>query len=144
MSVAIILGNKLNDDGSITETMRERLRLALEIEKELKPEKFILSGGVANPKAGKSEAQVMIEFLIDAGVDKNKLIAEDKSLSTKQNALYSVPIVVELGASDVILCTTPEHMRRKYLNPVKLFNRRLRKYPNIILKTCCTTADILN
>ena len=42
--VVIILGNRLNDDGSITEIQKQRLELALEIEKEFNPDYYILSG----------------------------------------------------------------------------------------------------
>lgn len=142
MLVAVILGNKLNNDGSISETMRKRLKLALEIEKVLSPEKMILSGGLANVAAGSTEAAAMYEWLLKHGVSAEKLVLEDRSLSTKQNAKYSVPIAVQLGATQVLLCTTSEHMNRKFLNPIKLFSKQLRKYPNIILKTCCRQTEI--
>lgn len=142
MLVAVILGNKLNNDGSISETMRERLELALQIENALHPEKFILSGGLANVAAGTTEAVAMYEWLSKHGVPSEKLVLEDKSLSTKQNAKYSVPIAVKLSATQLLLCTTPEHMNRKFLNPIKLFFKQLRKYPNIVLKTCCRQAEI--
>ena len=49
MIVAVVLGNRLNDDGSITDKMRCRIELASEIHKTLLPCKMVLSGGVANP-----------------------------------------------------------------------------------------------
>ena len=144
MLVAVILGNKLNDDGSISETMRARLELALAIENTLHPAKIILSGGLANETAGRTEASAMREWLVSRGVNDEKLVQEGKSLSTKQNALFSVPIALQLSATQVLLCTTPEHMNRKFLNPIKLFSKQLRKYPNVILKTCCTREEIEN
>ena len=144
MLVAVILGNRLNDDGSISETMRKRLELALAIENTLHPNKIILSGGLANEVACKTEAAAMCEWLLNGGVAEEKLVLEDKSLSTKQNALFSVPIAAELSATQLLLCTTPEHMNRKFLNPIKLFNKQLRKYPNVILRTCCTLEEIEN
>ena len=142
MLVAVILGNRLNDDATISETMQKRLELALEIENTLQPDKFILSGGLANIAAGTSEAVAMHEWLVRHGVAAEKLVLEDKSLSTKQNAKFSVPIAVELSATQLLLCTTPEHMNRKFLNPIKLFSKQLRKYPNIVLKTCCRQSEI--
>ena len=142
MLVAVILGNRLNDDGSISETMEKRLELALSIENTLRPDKFILSGGLANVAAGMTEAVAMQEWLVKQGIGAEKLVLEDKSLSTKQNAKYSVPIAVELGAKKLLLCTTPEHMNRKFLNPIKLFSKQLRKYPSIVLKTCCRQEEI--
>lgn len=137
MKVAVVLGNRLNDDASITSVMEQRLKLTLQLMQEHAPDKIIVSGGVANPVAGVSEAQVMSNWLVSHGVDIDLIVKEDKSLTTKQNAKYSVPIAVELGAKNVILCTSAEHMSRWYLNPVKLFRKQLKKYPNIQLTTYC-------
>ena len=137
MKVAVVLGNRLNDDKSITSIMEQRLMLTLKLIEEHCPDKIIVSGGVANPVAGVSEAYVMNEWLVNHGVDKSMIIQEDNSLTTKENAQYSVPIIVELGAETVILCTSEEHMKRWYLNPVKLFKKQLKKYPNIQLQPYC-------
>ena len=142
MLVAVILGNRLNDDGSISETMRERLELALAIENILQPDKFVLSGGFANKTAGRTEAAAMCEWLVNRGVAEEKLVQEGNSLSTKQNAKFSVPIAAELSATRLLLCTTPEHMNRKFLNPIKLFAKQLKKYPNIVLQTCCRSDEV--
>ena len=50
MLVAIILGNRLNDDGSMTQILRSRLETALTIERLFSPDKIIVSGGVAQAK----------------------------------------------------------------------------------------------
>ena len=134
MLVAIILGNRLNDDGSITEIMRKRLEATIRLNELFAPTKIILSGGVANPKAGMSEAQVMRDYLIKNGVDGDKLVLEDKSMTTKQNAEYSVPIAAKLGATEILLCTSTEHMMRKFLNPPRLFTKELQKYGGISLR----------
>ena len=133
MLVVIVLGNRLNDDGSITEIMRKRLSATIRLNKLFAPTKIILSGGVANPKAGVSEAQVMRDYLVDSGVDSDKLVLEDKSMTTKQNAEFSVPIAVELGATKILLCTSTEHMGRKFLNPIRLFSNELARFDGIEL-----------
>ena len=134
MLVVIVLGNRLNDDGSITEIMRKRLSATIRLNKLFAPTKIILSGGVANPKAGVSEAQVMRDYLVDSGVDSDKLVLEDKSMTTKQNAEYSIPIAAKLGATEILLCTSTEHMQREFLNPTRLFARELKKYNGISLR----------
>lgn len=107
--IAIILGNRLKDDGTITTTQEERLLMALEIQEKFNPDYFILSGGSPNTKANKSEAEAMYDYLIEKGMDKNKLIKEDKSLSTVQNAKFSVPLAFELGAEIIIVCSSLYH-----------------------------------
>ncbi len=109
--VAIILGNRLNDDGTITKIQEDRLIMALEIEKEFNPDYFILTGGVANPLAKISEAEAMYNYLLEKGIDKNKLIIENQSMSTVENALYSIPIAKKLGAKTIILSTSLYHLK---------------------------------
>ncbi len=141
MLVAVVLGNRMNDDGMLSDIMLCRLQLALQLNEKYNPDKIILSGGVANAKAGISEARAMYEWLVSKGVDKDKLVLEDKSLTTKQNVKFSVPIALKLGATQIILCTSPEHMYRKFLNPVKMFQRKLKKYSKITLNTFCSPGD---
>lgn len=143
MLVLVVLGNRLNDDGSMSEIMRARLNLALQIDKKLNPQKIVLSGGVANPNAGASEAAVMQRFLTANGVDTQKIVLEDKSLTTKQNAKFSVPIAANLGATELLVCTTPEHMHRSFLNPVRLFATQLKK-TKIKLLSCCNEQELEN
>ena len=133
MLVAVILGNRLNDDGSMSEIMKKRLQSALKIDQLFAPSKIILSGGVANPKSGVSEAEVMRDYLVSQGVEADKLVVEDKSMTTKQNAEFSVPMAANLGASKILLCTSIEHMGRKFLNPIRLFFTQLQNYPEVSL-----------
>lgn len=109
--VAIVLGNRLNDDGTITKIQEDRLKMALEIEELFKPDYFILSGGVANPNAIISEAKAMYDYLVNAGVDKEKLIMEDKSMSTVDNAKFSIPIAKQLDAKTIIICSSLYHFK---------------------------------
>ncbi len=137
MVVAVILGNRINDDGSMSELMLKRLCMALNVYKIFAIDKLIVSGGVANKKAGISEAQLMYDFLVQNGIPSESIIKEDKSLTTKQNAEFSVPLAAELGATEIILCTSSEHMKRSYLNPIKLFEKELEPYPEVLLKAYC-------
>ena len=123
--VAIILGNRLNDDGTITKIQEERLIMALEIEELFKPDYFILSGGVANPLAKISEAEAMYNYLVEKGIDKDKLIKEDQSHSTVENALYSVPIAKKLGAKTIILSTSLYHFKNPCYKTMETFIEKL-------------------
>ena len=99
MKVAIILGNRMNDDGTISATMKKRLDLTIELFNELKPDKIIVSGGIANEVANVSEASKMEEYLLSKGIDKDLIIQENKSHTTRENALFSVPIAESLNRS---------------------------------------------
>ncbi len=133
MLIAVVLGNRINNDGSMSGIMLERLKMTIDMYKNLKPHKIILSGGAANKKVAMSEAQMMYGYLVENGIPSEVLVLENKSLTTKQNAELSVPIAVKLGATELLLCTSSEHLKRPYLNPVKLFKKQLAKYPTIKL-----------
>ena len=133
MLVAVVLGNRLRDDGSITDIMEKRLRTALKANELFCPEYIIVSGGVANEKAGISEAQTMRDYLVEHGIEADKILLEDRSLTTKQNAEFSAPMCAKLNATELLLITSLEHTSRHFLNPIKLFNKELAQYPNIKL-----------
>ena len=120
-TVVIVLGNRVNDDGTITEIQKERLEMAKEIEKIFNPNYFILSGGSPNKKAGISEAEGMYNYLVNGGFNKEKLILEDNSLSTVQNAKFSVPMAKELGAELIIVCSSGYHFADPQYSAMKSF-----------------------
>ena len=77
MNVAVVLGNRMLSGGEISAKTAERLALAIEYYNAEKPDFVILSGGLANPKAGITEAEAMH---ISSTADSPSIISE--SLST--------------------------------------------------------------
>ena len=65
MRVGIILGYRLNDDGTRTARLDKRCDLAIKYHKLHGLDKLIVSGGVANPYTTISEAQAMEDYLVD-------------------------------------------------------------------------------
>lgn len=112
--VVILLGNRMNDDGTISDIQKERLEMLLKIDQQFDVYRYILSGGMPNQLAGISEAEGMYNYLVEKGMDPNRLIKEDKSYSTVDNAKYSVPIARELGADVIMVCSSSYHFK----NPV--------------------------
>lgn len=133
MIVAIILGNRMNNDGSISELCKIRCNLAKEMLDKKLADMLILSGGIANKTAGKSEAGAMFEYLLGLGVEKEKMIVENKSTTTVENAKFSVPMAMKYNPERIVICTTVEHMGRKYLNPIRIFKVALKSYPEVKL-----------
>ena len=125
MLVAVVLGNRMNDDGTPSTTMLNRMQLVLQAYQKLCPDKIILSGGLANKKAGITEAQFMYDYLASRGIPADVLHKEENSLTTQQNAQFSVPMAKDMGATDIVVITSAEHMSRPFLNPLKLFQKQL-------------------
>lgn len=132
--VAVILGNRLQDDGSISVYQEQRLIMAMEIDEIFEPDYFILSGGIANKNTTLSEAEAMYNYLVSKGFNKEKLIIEKDSLSTVQNAKFSIPIAKKLGAEIIIICSNTYHFSDPQFRAIASFEEEL-KDSNITLMT---------
>ena len=144
MKVAIVLGYYLNDDGTPRQRLINRLELTLDMIKDLNPDKIIVSGGIANKKAGVSEASVMGKWLIEHNVSKDKIIYEEKSGSTRGNAIYSMPLAFELNPGLVILVSTMDHFVDQPYNTIAYFNDMFEdKNINFIIYTKTKTEKIV-
>lgn len=117
----------MNDNGTLSALARQRLDLAEQLYKKFSPDEVILSGGRANLKVDTTEAEAMLKELKRRGtIDESVIILEKKSLTTKENAKYSVPIALKYNPDKIIVCTTREHATRPYLNPLRLFRRAVK------------------
>lgn len=132
--IAIILGNRLNDDGTISKIQEERLIMAKEIEEKFHPDYFILTGGIANKKAKISEADAMYNYLVNNGFNKDKLIKEEDSLTTVENAKNSIHIAKRLNAKYIMVCTSGYHFADPKYQTMESFVSIAAKY-NLILLT---------
>ncbi len=128
MTVGIFLGNWLNNDGSISKLLEKRLLMAKELYFNKEVDKLIVSGGLANKKAGISEAEAMAKILIKDGVKEEDIIIENKSKTTNENALFSVPLAKEIGAKRIIIVSTIEHFTIYFYNVLKIFRAAIDKY----------------
>ena len=90
------LGFQLNPDGTMREELVERLNVMLAASKQY-PNAIIVctGGGTAENDPEATEAGRMAEWLVAHGVDASRVIAEDKSLTTAQNAVYTFAILKE-------------------------------------------------
>lgn len=92
----VVLGFQLNPDGTIREELVERLKVTLEASKKYSKAFIVCTGGgtaANNPDA--TEAGKMAEWLESNGVESNRIIVENHSLTTAQNAIYTFNILAE-------------------------------------------------
>ncbi len=90
----VVLGYQLNADGSMKEELIGRLEKALENTKKY-PNAYILvtGGGTASGNSSATEADCMADWLIENGIAKDKIIIENMSKTTAENALFSYAIL---------------------------------------------------
>lgn len=92
----VALGFQLNSDGTMREELVERLRVLLAASQKY-PRAIIActGGGTAADDPTATEAGRMAEWLESQGVDPSRLIVENHSLTTAQNAIYTFDILTE-------------------------------------------------
>ena len=90
----VALGFQLNPDGTMREELIERLKVVLASSQKY-PDALIVctGGGTAADNPNATEAGMMAQWLIDNGVDADRVIVEDHSLTTAQNAIYTFDIL---------------------------------------------------
>lgn len=113
----IILGSKINEDGTLTPLLKGRADKAIEFAKNQYEETkkkiiFIPSGGKGRDEV-MAEAEAIQNYLIKNGISKNQIILEDKSTSTIENMKFSKDKIKEINKEgNVIFSTTNYHVFR--------------------------------
>ncbi len=111
----VVLGYQLNDDGTVRDELIGRLEKALMCANEYSNAYILCTGGGTAPNAPDvTEAGAMGEWLIENGVDESRIIIEDDSLSTVDNALYSGDIIINSypEINRVMIVTSDYHIGR--------------------------------
>ncbi len=92
----VVLGFQLEPDGSMREELIGRLQVAKR-SAEKYPNALIVctGGGTAAGNRNATEAGKMAEWLIENGIAPERVIIEDRSLTTAQNAIFTFDILTE-------------------------------------------------
>ena len=90
----VVLGFELDPDGGMAEELLGRCELALAAAEQY-PNAYlaVTGGGTALKNADVTEASVMADWFREHGVAEERLILEDRSLTTDQNAHYTMAIL---------------------------------------------------
>lgn len=89
--------------------LQARLERALELWKEKRAPLIVVSGG---NKGDFNESEVMVEWLRDHGVPGDAIIAESRSRSTRENAIYSAPMMHQRGIKRALIVSQNMHLPR--------------------------------
>jgi hypothetical protein len=90
----VVLGFQLNPDGTMKEELIERLNVALRSLQKY-PNAYVVctGGGTAAENDAVSEAGEMAKWLLDRGIENKRIIIEDNSITTAQNAIFTYDIL---------------------------------------------------
>ncbi|KPN84224.1 YdcF family protein [Apilactobacillus kunkeei] len=109
----VILGFVLDSNGKPQKTLVQRLEKGLALAKQQPKAKIIVSGGEL-PAEPKVESKVMKNWLIQHGVESDRIITEQGSLDTVGNALNVTQILNNHHAKHATIVSSASHMRRAY------------------------------
>ncbi len=111
----VVLGFQLMPTGSMRGELVGRLKVALEAAQKY-PNAYLLctGGGTARYNSDVTEAGQMAAWLIRKGVDSSRIIIENNSLSTVQNAQYSIALLRSdyPQVKSLAMVTSDYHLRR--------------------------------
>lgn len=111
--VVIVLGAALSGDKP-SPILAKRLDKTVDYLADNK-ECIVIASGGQGPDEVVSEALAMKNYMLEKGVDSNKIYIEDKSTTTEENLRYSLEIMKELGfdeATPVVIVTNDFHCFR--------------------------------
>lgn len=85
-------------------------------------DKLVFSGASADPDSI-SNAEAMRQIAIDNGIPDGHIYLDENSRDTRENAQNVVEILHRLNASNVILVSSPYHLRRVKMNFMSVDNQ---------------------
>ena len=91
-----VLGFELNDDGSMQDELIGRLTVALNCAEQY-PNAYVIctGGGTAKDNPNVTEGGLMGEWMLEHGLDEKRLIVENQSRTTAENASNSYDILLQ-------------------------------------------------
>lgn len=125
----VVLGGGVNGDGSLPRAVVMRLEKALELA-NARPESTVLISGGRTP-AGHVEALVMSQWLMERGIDENRIVAEGRSWSTVSNAWHSRRVADDIGldySQGITVVTNDFHLHRGVVNYTVTFGPDVKVY----------------
>lgn len=111
-SAIVTFGAALGENGEIPPVLEERL-VKTQQAAELNPAApIVVTGG--KPKKELTEAQAMKNWLVDRGVAPERILLEDRSVSTVSNAKNLKVVLNDQlpNVQELMLITSPNHLRR--------------------------------
>lgn len=86
-------------------SLQRRLNAAAEYLREHPQAACVVSGG-QGPGEDISEAEAMASYLVEKGIDAERIYKEDRSVNTSQNMLYSAELIRQEGLSQQVAVVT--------------------------------------
>lgn len=107
---AVVLGNKIEEDGTPSDRLKARLDKALELYNHYKVKYIIVSGGKG--VEGFFEGDKMRDYLISKGVLAERIIVDNAGINTRSTAVNTKQIAADYGFRSVTVVSQWFHISR--------------------------------
>ncbi len=108
--LAIVMGNKVNEDGSLSLRLEKRLEAALYLYNNKFVDKILVSGGKG--KEGFFEGSKMKEFLLNSKIPSSVVIVDNKGVNTRATVSNFLNLKDSLNVKSVIVVSQYFHLTR--------------------------------
>jgi len=115
--IAVILGNKVNEDGSLSERLEKRMECGLSLFQAGRVKKILVSGGLG--KEGFYEGDKMKEYLIKNNVPDSIIIVDNLGVNTLATVNNTLRLKDSLNFKSIIVVSQYFHVTR-----TKMFFRK--------------------
>ncbi|WP_312112918.1 YdcF family protein [Brevibacillus reuszeri] len=113
VDVGVVLGNKVEMNGEPSARLKGRLDKAIQLYKKGYFQHIIVSGGVG--VEGFDEAQVMKKYLIEHGIEEEKIIADSNGINTRMTAKNTKEMMDQMDWESAMVITQIYHISRTKL-----------------------------
>ncbi|WP_288458793.1 YdcF family protein [uncultured Chryseobacterium sp.] len=108
--LAVILGNKVNEDGTLSTRLEKRLEKGIALYQQHRIQKILVSGGLG--KEGFYEGDKMKDFLVNNGVLDSVIIVDNKGDNTRLTVENTLKLEPKLHFKSIILVSQYFHVTR--------------------------------
>ena len=127
--LAVVLGNKVNEDGTLSERLKKRLECGLALYNNGRVKKILVSGGYG--KEGFFEGTKMKDYLIKNKVSETDIILDNKGSNTIETVENTLKLRDSLKFKSIIVVSQYFHLSRtKMLFRKRHFNEVSSVSPN--------------
>lgn len=114
--MAIVLGNRVDADGSLSPVLRGRVDRALELYRQGRVARIMVSGGMGLLAGHYPEGLAMKQYLVAQGVPADRIIEDNHGENTYLTAKDFLPVADSLHVHSVIVVSSFYHITRaKYI-----------------------------
>lgn len=108
--IAIILGNKVNEDGTLSARLEKRLETGIELYKNYRVKKILVSGGLG--KEGFYEADKMKDFLISNAIPDSVILVDNYGNNTRLTVENTLKFHQKYKFKNIIVVSQYFHVTR--------------------------------